>query len=97
MPLFRAACVVCKRPDKVTRSDRRDGAERGVPVHCFLRGCVQLNVMRVFWVDLPNRTVFRPGLGLLFRRKIPAGIKKCLEWGFGYEESEYEVRFGLAP
>ena len=25
------------------------------------------------------------------------GIKKCVEWGFGYGESEYEVSFGLAP
>ena len=23
--------------------------------------------------------------------------KKCVEWGFGYGESEYEVSFGLAP
>ena len=25
------------------------------------------------------------------------GTKKCVEWGFGYGESEYEVSFGLAP
>ena len=25
------------------------------------------------------------------------GTKKCVEWGFGYVESEYEVIFGLAP
>ena len=24
------------------------------------------------------------------------GTKKCVEWGFGYRESEYEVSFGLA-
>ena len=29
--------------------------------------------------------------------KIPVGTKKCVEWGFGYGESEYEVRFGQAP
>ena len=31
------------------------------------------------------------------RPKIPAGIKKCVEWGFRYGESEYEISFGLAP
>ena len=25
------------------------------------------------------------------------GNKKCVKWGFGYGESEYEVSFGLAP
>ena len=25
------------------------------------------------------------------------GTKKCVEFGFGYGESEYEVSFGLAP
>ena len=25
------------------------------------------------------------------------GTKKCVEWVFGYGESEYEVSFGLAP
>ena len=29
--------------------------------------------------------------------KIPVSNKKCLEWGFGCGESEYEVSFGLAP
>ena len=24
------------------------------------------------------------------------GTKKCVEWGFGYGESEYEISFGLA-
>ena len=31
------------------------------------------------------------------RPKIPVGTKKCVEWGFGYGESEYKVSFGLAP
>ena len=25
------------------------------------------------------------------------GTKKCVEWGFGYGESEYELSFGVAP
>ena len=32
-----------------------------------------------------------------FGPKIPVGPKKCMEWGFGYGKSEYEVSFGLAP
>ena len=63
------------------------------------RGC--------FWADLTNRTLILPGPRSLFRPenlfgsvnppKIPVGVKKNVERGFGYGESEYEGSFGLAP
>ena len=30
-------------------------------------------------------------------KPISVGTKRCVEWGCGYGESEYEVSFGLAP
>ena len=43
--------------------------------------------------------LFRPETGSAreIRPKIPVGTKKYVEGDFGYGESEYEVRFGLAP
>ena len=32
-----------------------------------------------------------------YQEMCGVGTKKCVEWGFGYGESEYEVSFGLAP
>ena len=44
----------------------------------------------------PSKGVFRPKIcsARYIRPKIPVCIKKCLEWGFGYKKSEYEINFG---
>ena len=46
----------------------------------------------------PSKVVFRPKIcsARYIRPKIPVWIKKCLEWGFGYKKSEYEINFGRA-
>ena len=45
----------------------------------------------------PNNGNLETGSVREIRPKIPVGTKKCVGWGFGYGESEYEVSFGLAP